>query len=338
MQIYIAGIEFDSDIIFPDDKVEKVISHLNVINEKAKKELGSDVIIFVVLNEYSITSIPVSEKIYQKLLLSLKKAIKRYPNMVLVPGSFSSIESFADYEKNKNKIIDTKLKSIKRKFKNTSFFLDKIDIEDFCLNEHKSQFKNIYNDYFLNKNDSSFFKKNNFLIKNISCFITGDHVIKYKKSFPCDEFKQVSHKKREHCVFNIGDHDIIKEIYINGHAVNAGINICYDAYYLNRDHINDYPLVHVIVSASVTINQNNLLGALTIHMDKEGSLSVYINDLHPDRGKINAFAAGLFKLSCHNVNYQSVVANARNLNSDNHTNAYASNQGQDENRLNIKFK
>ena len=118
-------------------------------------------------------------------------------------------------------------------------------------------------------------------------------MIKHKKSYPYEEEERLSNQKNY--FFYIGADNPIKKLLIEGEEYDLDLRICRDDVVKPTDEIkNNPPHFLVIVSASVNLIQNNLFGAINIHMDSSTNLHVSKNDKHP---KSHAFSD--IKSSCY---------------------------------------
>lgn len=301
MKIYVAGVAFVDDIIPAVDKTKALISQLKIIHENGTKKLGKDVTVFIVLPEYEITCVPIKENRYRTIVKNLQIAMSQYPNMILVPGSLSTVQTFSDYEKNKVKTITSKLDKIANNYSGTFSFLQKQNINDTQFDKHKLQLENACT---TNIKEEPYDKADYFLLRNVSFFLTSESSIKFKKSFPFNEEMKLVSGNRDRVVYNAGDRQSITEVTVNDTKFNMGLYICRDIVHVNKEVVSERPLVQIVISASITIEDLNKIGAAVIHInrnDTKATLNVYLNDSHPERNKIETIVADLYEIKKNNM-------------------------------------
>jgi len=272
MKIYVAGIH-----LLPNgnhkSKTQVIINQLPDICNNAKKLMGKDVITIIVLQEYALTktAIPNSEK--KKCLKQLEEAAQKYNNVVLIPGSFSAYEKFSacvNTEKRKAKIVENYTKNLE----NPEFARDPLFIQDFLQTKHKFTTDTL---------DQSICLQNSAYILSSEL---NSKKIKHKKSFPFEEENKLDNKNNY--FYYLGADSEVKQVSINNKKIDIGLVICREHCLTPSKNLKDNPpQIEVIVSASVTRKNNNLFGALNIHMDSNTGLSVLLNSKH---SKINEIA------------------------------------------------
>src|SRR6185312_8567169 len=117
MKLFIAGIRITNAPHNPLLKAQYIIDSLPQIIRDAKNTVGIDVVTMIVLSEYELTTNSITKQLKNDCLSLLHEAVKKYKNVILIPGSLSSYQQLSDYsnmEAKKKKILDNYMNNYPR--------------------------------------------------------------------------------------------------------------------------------------------------------------------------------------------------------------------------------
>ena len=297
MKVYIAGIKVNNN--YPDestiDKTTHVINLLNLIYKDAKISLGEDAVVIVILQEYALTpkAIPVDDK--KLSIKAFREALAAYKNMILIPGSYSAYEKYAMDERGVRKLekLDDNFKNIVKR----GIVSDTLFTRIFSKHERAKQAEQVLNYTY---------------IKNTAYIMTALQKYHHIKAAPIVEEYMYPGKVKGNVRYYIGKDDFIKHVSINDLSLDAGIFICYEHAKMNYDALLKHenpPLLHVIVSASIQMNDNKLIGALTVQMDKTNGLVVVKSNKHHRASEIETVVANIYEVGMSGIAQSVCVRN-----------------------------
>ncbi|WP_133138635.1 hypothetical protein [Legionella genomosp. 1] len=267
MKFYICAIRPYKNSLDPSDFVSSFINLIPSITTQAKEALGEDVITVIATYEYAIggqKGITKEEK--TKYLTKLQEAVKSVPNIVLIPGTITTLSDISsnDFEKitKKEQKLAIKYNETRRKYEAYEF-----PTEEGCF--YKERYK------FLRNQNQPGDKK---YLGNIAHAFVGNQEIKHKKNRPI--FETRFHPER---IYNLGREEYFYDINLAGNNVEMGMLICAEQ---NDDDLRKLmkeraPFLQVVLSNGTGFIPDSMFGALNLHVDVDTSCSgCCINNAH----------------------------------------------------------
>src|SRR5262249_36882826 len=142
------------------------------------------------LQEYALTKMAISNNKKKKYLFQLHEAIKKYKNVILIPGSLASYERLSEcsnIEKKKKKVMDNYMKSY------PSFISDRNGNPEIIIDKHHTKaYKNALR-LFLPENIGE-----GICLQNSAYILASSHEkkLKHRKSSPFNEGDRLAMKER----------------------------------------------------------------------------------------------------------------------------------------------
>lgn len=284
MKLYVAGVNFNLDLFISTpltakQKTQQLINMFPALVDDAKAAMGDDAVVLIVLKEYEFTNTAIPNADKKEYLKKLVEAVKNYKNILLVPGSFAAYEELSLLSgDNKQKRLDKIKENYLKNLDNPSYQkADDIFLEDYSIAKHSVT----------NNTDGA-------CLQNSTYAITAESKDKHKKSYGYHEYLKLPSDKQAKSIFYVGADNPIKEITVNNKKIKMGLSICREHHFItskDREIKDNLPPLEVLVSASVTLDEDNLFGAVNVHMDKSSGLSIHINDAHPNASEITEVKA-----------------------------------------------
>tara|TARA_R110000868_G_scaffold350501_2_gene611717 strand:+ start:2440 stop:3462 length:1023 start_codon:yes stop_codon:yes gene_type:complete len=282
MRLYVAGVRYnlwrESNTV--QNKTERLCGQIPGILSDAVQLHGKGVIVVIVMQEYGMAGTAVSMAEKNASIAMLASVMKRYPNVILIPGSIAVSEEFLeDTARRKSKVL-----KIHRNYLTLRHSL--------CM-FGDSQFIKEHNQY------SKAAKKGNLagsiFLQNCAHVITATHKIKHRKSMPFCERERMQQKHRG--VFYIGADSPIKSVSVLSHQFDLALLICREHADRTSKVFNLHqaePLMQVVISDAIGTSIANLFGALNIHMDSVNDLSIFYNMKHSKASLIEEVSGVLY--------------------------------------------
>lgn len=282
MKIYVAGIKIDHSHAGEStlDKTRHVCELLPAIQEDAHTLMGDDAVIIVILEEYALTPEAIPAKDKRSSLELMQQAMCNFDQMVLIPGSYSSFEKFETDAAQQHK-----LEKIKNNYRDIS--LRQIVPADAYDDEIMALEKLSHNNKLSGCN----------YLKNTAYILTAMEKHRHVKSAPFYESSKFPYAFTDH-VYYIGHDDFIKHLNVNGKMIDAGLFICFEHKKIDHQALllrEQAPLLHTLVSATIDMKTEKLIGALNIQMDKCDGLVVVKNQAHVRADEIEEVAAYTYR-------------------------------------------
>lgn len=291
MQLFIVGIQINFlEYQTTEKQVDVLIDSLKDIyslgmNAFSKNVVeNKDTVILVALREGALSCTAIKNSLKKSALHRLQQAVNDYPNMILIPGSFSTYEEISSYEKHSNwHIKSDKIIS--------NYILNLLQFKKGCGDKH---LKGAYEDSIESMENRINKNKDAIILKNSCYLLTANQKnMKRKKSYP---FKENRLFQDEDCnfvdyVFDVGCDDVIKNIKVGKNEISIAPIICYESIHITKETIKKNPLIYLLISDSIKMNKEKAFGAINILLDSRSGLSVYIDENHTQRHKIKEVKA-----------------------------------------------
>lgn len=301
-QFYIAGIDFSDDSyeqVELDRKLELVLDALEKINMNALKQVGSDVIILVVLHEYFFTPISISSSDKKKCLQKISDKIKKYPNMVIIPGSFSNFKNEPDSRLSPEK-LEKKIKATKEAYQIADSNKQHHNVYDF---NNLIFALNYFNLISLLKNNKL---KTAVFLMNCAYAMSSTNTIKHYKRFMFYEKSLLPSSFVKNYVYAFKYNELIQNISVKGIQLSVLMTVCFDHKFIDRNSlVRKKPDIHVIPSNFISVKEDHLLGKINIQMDERSGLSVYVNKSDYNSDNIRAM---LYRIDPNNPGKEKILS------------------------------
>ena len=264
MKILVAGISLNNNLIhLPAQKIcEEIIKLFPRIVNRACDCLGEEAVVMIVLYEYALTKWAITKEEKDDCLKILSNAIKPYPQVILIPGSFAFYQEFAHDSAKMQKIrktyqVLTGISDIKM---DREFSCEKINLLENLMHESPTQIK---------------------CLANTTYIMQHNKVTQHRKCFPWQERERLGMVKG-HSIFNIGPGALLKKIDLQGESIDVGILICRELVpsEMISNVLKASPLFQIAISNFIGNEPHKFHGALNIHMDKKDKLTVFVNTQH----------------------------------------------------------
>lgn len=312
MKLLIAGIQMGCNNN-PEAECRFILSHyLPTILAKA----SIDSTVLLVWYEYALTPVAISHETKKRCIQILQEGLADYPNVVLIPGSFASIKPYASKPEKLQKIEHAYQYRLQNpEDRQDEAFMD--EFRNFTVQKKRMQEENLVG-HCLSNSAYAVTRYGQFKHKKVNVI---QEYLKLLTPLEKDNFKDTGSLSYagEHLFYRnkptalknwIVDPGLTKmtqKIQISDNDfIDMRLLICRDHDKDNTFQPPELPLLEVIVSNSIRVNRDALWGAVTIHMDYLSGLSVYVNDLHPDRARIESITALNFKYNFSPVPIQNV--------------------------------
>ena len=279
MRIYVAGIHFapEHQKLSTAEKTRMTVEMLKTIHRDAHKRHG-EVTVVVLMQEYALNpflmdglddqpcgvSVPLAE--VKESVAILREALKSYKDMILVPGSYSSLEEFNDEER--------RLVKTERVLSNHTLLQSKPNNlgQRVYIVKERRRVENFQSRKTLSNCD---------LQRNEAYILTAQSKAKRHNSVPYFEEKKLANKGAN-SFFYIGEANPVRDVKVNGSNVDVGVLMCVEQHIieLHETEHKDGPTFEVVVSDTTTLNRDNLFGAINMQMDSKKGLRVLINFNH----------------------------------------------------------
>jgi hypothetical protein len=281
VKFFVAGIKLDKELasLQAVEIAEKLTMLFPFILTEAAKKLGDDVVTIIVLHEYALTKKKITHADKKKCLAVLQEAVKKYPRLILIPGSFASTQIL-----------------------NKPAHIEKMQKNYQLLNAHEVfKFSTNFVEEYSNFMEKNIRKKlcGAWCVENAAYLFFGNAKYKHHKYLPY--FERVGHgvtnEEYANSVFYIGNGMHRKSILIDQTQLDVVLSICrdhHDETFSLPDLQANRPFMQVIVSDSINIKSQNLCGALNIQMDGELNLHVSYDSLHTQYALISHLAAKFY--------------------------------------------
>jgi len=288
MKLFIAGIRITNAPHNPLLKAQYIIDSLPQIIRDAKNTVGIDVVTMIVLSEYELTTNSITKKLKNDCLRLLHEAVKKYKNVILIPGSLSSYQQLSDYsnmEAKKKKILDNYMNNYPRftiNGRGNQFFIDRKYTKSYQDALHQLSAVNI---------------GEKFCLQNSAYILSSDSndILKHKKSSPFKEKTKVQTLQPSRYLYEIDKDNSIKFLTINSQQLGIHLIICREhCMPMDNEIKSNPPAIEVVVSNTISTYKEFLYGAVNVHMDASAGLKVYINNKHPKLTLFNAIKAGTY--------------------------------------------
>ncbi len=269
MKVFVASIDCwhfrDSNNLSVAEKTRLTIEQLAKIHADAKTELGEDAITLVVMQEYAFTpnAIPAAEK--KSSLAALHAAVKKYNNMIFVPGSYATYDEYKD--KTRRAVKTEKLLANYRSLSQSKL------VNCFEFRDEEADV--------LRRSKSGELKTSVFM-QNCAYILTATSKFKHKKCAPFYETDKLEVNSWKGIYYIGADHPV-KEITINDKTFNLGLLICREHYSVESEVLTAKkfnPLIQVVISDTIPTQKNKLFGALNVHVDSDEGLMIFQNASH----------------------------------------------------------
>lgn len=290
MKLFIAGIRITNAPHNPLLKAQYIIDSLPQIIRDAKNTVGIDVVTMIVLSEYELTTNSITNQLKNNCLRLLHEAVKKYKNVILIPGSLSSYQQLSDYsnmEAKKKKILDNYMNHYPRftiNGRSNQFFIDR-------------KYTKSYQDALQQLSAVNIGEK--FCLQNSAYILFSDSndILKHKKSSPFKEKTKVQTFQPSRYLYEIDKDNSIKFLTINGQPLGIHLIICREhCMPMDNEIKSNPPTIEVVVSNTINTYKEFLYGAVNVHMDDSAGLKVYINKKHPKLSLFNAVKAGTYTI------------------------------------------
>lgn len=293
MKIYVAGIKIDRSHANQStlEKTRHVTNLLQTIQNDATTILGDDVVIVVILEEYALTPMAVPAEDKRASLALLQQAIGNFDQMMLIPGSYASYEKYKDN---------------RQQHKSEKLTLNYRDIAASKLVPQTA-----YDDEIIEMNRMT---RNNELancafLQNTAYILTAMEKHRHKKAAPFHESNKFPFAFSDH-VYYIGNDDFIKHLTVHGNRIDTGLFICFEHSQIDNNALllrEPAPLLHTLVSASISMQTEKLIGALNIQMDKCSDLTVIKNQAHFRADEIEDVVANIYRTGSSKIETSRVI-------------------------------
>lgn len=271
MRVFVAGIRIakEHENSSLADKVAYVTALLATINADAKRKSADDedVLVFVVMCEYALTSLRAESHAELSIAMQvLADAVKSYGNMILIPGTCASYEDLLEDEsvagqerrRSESQILLRNYESITSDPDLSRRYMVDKAIKDLGKKlEHESDISKYL------------------FLRNAAYIMTPMSQVIRHTSVPYFEYKKMPNQEPE-SIFYIGNSNPLVTITTNKGEMNLGVLICVEQLMLKLPHgatQKDVPVFQVVVSDTVDMDHNNLFAALTIQMDSKAGLN-----------------------------------------------------------------
>lgn len=301
MKLFIAGIQTQ----FSDDPEAECRFILHKYIPEVLKLAPKDSTVLLVSYEYALTETAISHATKKRCLQILQAGLANYSNVILVPGSFASIKPYASKPEKLEKIKNV----YEYRFLDPEETHDKELIDEFrnlTVQEKRMQEEPLQGHY-LSNSAYALTKYGQFKHKKVNIYEEYRSLMTRPEKAALSTPASFDYAGEKLCYRNSptasknwivdpGVNKLTKEIQINDNEfIDMRLLVCRDQDKDNTIAPEILPLLEVVVSNTIRINKDILWGAVTIHMDYASGLSVYINDLHPERSRIEAISAYNFQ-------------------------------------------
>lgn len=266
MNIFVAGIKLsdsnkEKSVAYNTRKLVKLLVE---IMQDAHEACGDDCLVVVALPEYAFTKAAVTIEEKNASLYVLQNAVRQYPKLVLIPGSYAATQRLVDNQKGQ-----AKKNKITRNY--ATLFVKSEYAKDKHFQDEEAAFKNYLDSGMIGSK---------LLLQNAAYVLTAEDKIKHHKSFPFYERDKLLGKHKG--VLAIGDIEPVHLVRAAGMEFQLGLVVCREhTSFCNIESLSkNPPFIQAIISDSVDLDENNLFGALNIHMDSFLGLGLFLNTAH----------------------------------------------------------
>lgn len=301
MKLFVAGFQ----TIFSDDPEEECRLILKKHLPEALKLAPKGSTVLLVWYEYALTEIAIPHETKKRCLQILQAGLANHSNVILVPGSFASLKPYGSKPEKLEKIKNV----YQYRFMDPEETHDKEMIDEYhnlLIQEKRMQEGPLLGHYLKNKGSvltkfGQFGQKKVNIFEEYRTLVTGPErlalSIPASLSFAGEKLcYRNSPTALKNWIVDPGVNKLTRKIQIaDTEFINMRLLICRDQDKDNSIPPDILPLLEVIVSNTIRINTDTLWGAVTIHMDYVTGLSVYVNDLHPERMRVESISACNFQ-------------------------------------------
>jgi hypothetical protein len=275
-------MKFSINIVKPKDinlEVSELIPVLQTmipdIVKKAREEQGDEVITLILMHEYALggkTGIPKEET--KRYLAELNQLIHEYENVLLIPGTIVSTTVIQPDEKDR---IERKNIKLQERYQESS---SKYHIHaDRQLSPSFQDEQAKFMESLGKETEKAFLQNTAYLLFKNENHSSRTKIMKHRKARPT--YETAIHIG---CIYNQGKEEYVYNVKLKNASLDLGVLICLEKRDIswNESLKKNPPMIELVLSNTISINENQMYGALNIHVDNFDYITnVYFNPKHP---------------------------------------------------------